>query len=283
MTSTALTALGVTDTSGLFAPLTRELLTLLRALPPHDWHRPTLAGSWRVRDVAAHLLDGELRKITVYRDQHVLPLDSPIESDRDLTAFVNQLNRSGVSYAARLSPRLLTDLLEVTGAWVADVLSALPPHAPSIFAVSWAGESQSENWMDTGREYTERWHHQAQIRDAVGADALLAPSWFVPLLDMSVRALPVAYAATDSIPGTAVVLHVTGETVATYSLVRDADRWRIWRGAAASPTTAIRISCTDVWRLLYNALDAREALAGLGIDGNASLATPLLRARSVIV
>ncbi|MBC7842820.1 MAG: maleylpyruvate isomerase N-terminal domain-containing protein [Gemmatimonadaceae bacterium] len=283
MPSTTLPALGVTETSGLFAPLLRELLTLLRALSEDDWHRPTMAGSWRVRDVAAHLLDGELRKIAVYRDRHMLPMDSPIESDRDLTAFVNQVNASGVSFATRLSPRLITDLLEVTGEWVADVLSALPPHAPSIFAVSWAGESQSENWMDTGREYTERWHHQAQIRDAVGAAALLTPAWFVPLLDISVRALPVAYAGTDAVRGTAVVLHVTGETVASYSLVRDADRWTVWRGAAVSPTTAIRVSCADVWRLLYNAFDAPEASARLEITGDVSLASPLLHARSVIV
>ena len=45
------------DAAPLFPDLHAELLALLRALDPADWERPTVAGAWRVRDVAAHLLD----------------------------------------------------------------------------------------------------------------------------------------------------------------------------------------------------------------------------------
>src|SRR5436305_15018442 len=48
----------------LFAPLHRELIALLRGLTPEQWERPTVAGAWRVRDVAAHLLDGMLRRLS---------------------------------------------------------------------------------------------------------------------------------------------------------------------------------------------------------------------------
>ena len=52
-----------------------------------------------------------------------------------------------------------------------------------------------------------------QIRDAVGAEpVLLAPRWMLPLLDLSVRALPVAYAAVDAPDGTIVAFEVSGET-----------------------------------------------------------------------
>jgi len=85
------------DTSPLFRPLLGELVALLRGLRPADWDRPTVAGSWRVRDVAAHVLDGDLRRIAVYRDAHSPPLDAPIKSDRDLARFVNGLNASGVA------------------------------------------------------------------------------------------------------------------------------------------------------------------------------------------
>src|SRR4051794_38940021 len=44
----------------LFAPLHGELMTLLRGLAAADWERPTVVGAWRVRDIAAHLLDGDL-------------------------------------------------------------------------------------------------------------------------------------------------------------------------------------------------------------------------------
>ena len=36
-----------------------ELLRLLRGLRKEDWGRPTSAPAWTVKDVAAHLLDGE--------------------------------------------------------------------------------------------------------------------------------------------------------------------------------------------------------------------------------
>ena len=65
-----LTSLSPLDTAPLFPELHAELLSFLRALEPADWERPTVAGAWRVRDVAAHLLDGELRTLAAHRDGH---------------------------------------------------------------------------------------------------------------------------------------------------------------------------------------------------------------------
>src|SRR3954451_7358100 len=110
-------------TANLFAPLHAELLVLLRGLHDDDWQRPTIAGRWRVRDVAAHLLDNDLRRLAAGRDGHPLAPDRPITSARDLGRFVNVLNAEGVSCPARLSPRLLVELLETSGAWVIDLLS----------------------------------------------------------------------------------------------------------------------------------------------------------------
>jgi uncharacterized protein (TIGR03083 family) len=270
-------------TAHLFAPLLAELLALLRRLAPGDWERPTVAGAWRVRDVAAHLLDGDLRKLAVYRDAQPLPDASSVKTERDLARFVNGLNSSGVAYAARLSPRLLTDLLEITGGWVAGVLAALPPHAPALFPVSWAGEAASENWMDTGREYTERWHHQMQIRDAAGAPLLLAPLWMEPLLDFSVRALPQAYAAVAAPVGAVVTLEVEGETAGKWSVVRDERRWHVQRGRPDRPDALVRLSGDDAWRMLYNALPPSALSARVRVTGDAALAAPLLNARSVIL
>jgi len=275
-----LTPLYVSD---LFLPLLVELIGLLRGLTPAEWQRPTVAGRWRVRDVAAHLLDGDLRKIAVYRDDHPLPLDAPITSDADLARFVNGLNAAGISYAKRLSPRLITDLLEITGAWTADLITTLDPHAPSPFAVSWAGEATSENWMDTGREYTERWHHQAQIRDAVGAPLLLQPRWLEPLLDFSVRALPQTYATIDAPRATAVTLAVENETTALWSVEKGETGWQVFRGAPAAPDATVRVASDDAWRLFYNALPPDATRAHVRIEGEERLALPLLDTRSVIL
>ena len=242
-----------------------------------------MTSRWRVRDVAAHMLDTTLRKVAAYRDGHLLPLDAPITSDADLARFVNGLNATGVGYSARLSTRLITDLLEITGGWTADLLEWLDPHARALWPVSWAGESESENWMDIGRDYTEWWHHQAQIRDAIGVPRLLEPQWFLPLMEFSVRALPRVYAAIDADSDTTVTLTVEGETNARWSIVKGKRQWKVFRGAPEKPTATIRLDADDAWRLFYNALPAEMAQSRVKIEGDTNIALPLLRARSVIL
>lgn len=269
-------------TAALFRPLLDELMGLLRDLDEAQWDRMTLAREWRVRDVVMHLIDGDLRKIAACRDSHRTTPESPIQSDRDLGRFINGLNAEGVAYGRRLSPRLLTDLVAITGAWVAELIEGLPPDGPSLFAVTWAGEAESLNWMDTGREYTERWHHQMQIRDAVGAPLLLSPEWMDPLLDFSVRALPAAYADFSAPAGTSVTLTVHGPTEGSWSVVRGEKDWRVVQGQPADPEAEVRVSADDAWRLFYNAMDSAMA-ERIPISGNRDLAAPLLKARSVIL
>src|ERR1043165_4575889 len=182
----------------LFAPLHRELIVLLRGLAPEQWELPTVAGAWRVRDVAAHLLDGMLRKLSRFSSAR------PLNSYEEIVAFLNELNATGVAYWQRVSPAVLTGILERAGEEVAMHVEALDPHGPALHGVAWAGEMQSENWMNTGRDYTEWWHHQMQIRDAAGAPLLLTARWLAPLLDFSMRALPHSYASTEADEGTAV-------------------------------------------------------------------------------
>lgn len=267
----------------LIAPLYAELIALLRGLEADDWERPTVAGPWRVRDVAAHLLDGGLRKLSVYRDGHLLAPDRPIHSYGDLVGLINDLNAGGVTFSQRLSPRLLTDLLEIAGRWMAELTEGLDPHAPAIFSVAWAGESESENWMDTGREYTEIWHHQMQIRDAVGAPGLLEGRWLLPLLDFSVRALPHAYESREAPDGISLTLIVPGEERWAWTLVREGGRWELYQGETGPATTTVIAEPGSAWRLLYNALPPERAREEITIRGNASLAEPLIRTRSVMV
>ena len=267
----------------LFAPLHHELIAVLRGLAPSDWDRPPVAGAWRVRDVAAHLLDGDLRKLAGHRDGHPIGPDRPFRNYGDIVDFINAINASGVAYAQRLSPKLLPDLLDATGRWVAGFVEGLEPHAPAAIPVAWAGESQSENWMDTGREYTERWHHQMQIRDAVEAPGLLDVRWLSPLLDFSVRALPPAYADTEAPEGAAIAFSVTGDAGWAWTLVREGARWELYRGESEHPATTVRMDARAAWRLFYNALPPQRAREELTVSGDESLAEPLIRVRSVMV
>jgi uncharacterized protein (TIGR03083 family) len=275
--------LGVLDARPLFRPLHRELIGLLESLNPADWERETLAGDWKVKDVAAHLLDGGLRRIAAGRDRHLPPPPVPIHTPQDLARFINDLNRVGTAFGRRLSPRVLTDLLRVTGEWAAEHFESLPLHERALWPVSWAGEAESENWMDIARDYTEHWHHQMQIRDAVGAARLLEPRWMEPLLDVSVRALPVAYANLGSPEGTAVTLEVVGPTSGAWSVFREGDRWRVAGGRPGRPDAVVRLAADDVWRVLFNAVRSPGLSQRIVVEGNPELARPLLDARSVVV
>lgn len=269
-------------TAALFPPLHAELMRLLRGLSPDDWNRPTVSPRWSVRDVAAHLLDGDLRKLSTTRDGYVAPPDREIGGYADLVDFLNDLNEGWVRAARRLSPRVLADLLEMSGTAVSAMVAALPPHEPSVFAVDWAGEPTSENWMDTGREMTERWHHQMQIREAVGAIGLTGPEWMGPVLDVSVRALRRAYAGVDAAPGTVVSLRV-GEPARTWSVVADAGGWRVMDGAGDDAAASVWLDEDTAWRMFYNALPRETLRNRARVEGDSSLAEPLFTARAVMV
>lgn len=270
-------------TAELFPLLHAELIGLLRSLRENDWALPTVAGSWRVRDIVGHLLDIDLRRLAGARDGHQSSARPMSPAFADIVAFLNDLNASGVRYAERLSPRLMMDLLEVTGSWVAEFFASLPPHADAPYAVAWADEERSENWMDIGRDYTERWHHQAQIRDAVGAQGLLQKQWLYPLLDLSVRAFPRAYKDVAAPTGTTVVFEVAGDAEYAWSATVEPAGWIVMRGRAPAPAASLHADADTAWKLLYNALPPDLVRARATIAGDASLVEPMLAARSVMV
>src|SRR5947209_7975173 len=200
------------QTYHLFLPLQQELISLLRGLGESDWSRPTLARQWAVKDIAAHLLDTDLRRLSSLRDGYRLaPPTQDNGNYKDLVAFLNQLNASWVEATKRLSPRVLIDLLEWSGPRVAKLFASLPPDDAAQIPVAWAGEECSANWMDIGREYTEKWHHQAQIREAVGALELNSRRWLGPVLELSMYALPHAFRSVEAARGSALSVRIDGE------------------------------------------------------------------------
>ena len=80
-----------------------------------------------MKDVAAHLLDSDVRRLSYQRDKAPMaPPESPVESYRDLVDFLNRLNADWIKAARRISPRLLIEFLEVTGAQVCEVGRSTP-------------------------------------------------------------------------------------------------------------------------------------------------------------
>ncbi|MET0626479.1 MAG: maleylpyruvate isomerase N-terminal domain-containing protein [Pyrinomonadaceae bacterium] len=270
------------ETVELFLPLQRELVALLRGLSADDWSRPTLARGWDVKDVAAHLLDTDLRRLSAQRDAH-RPSAAKLGSYEEIVAFINRLNAAWVELARRLSPRVLTDLLEWTGPQVAELFASLAPEGEAAVPVAWAGERRSANWMDVGREYTEKWHHQAQIRDAVGALPLDSRRWLGPVIELSMYALPHAFRRASAEPGSALSVRIDGDAGGVWHLLRARDLWELREGEAADPTARVRLDADTAWRLFFNALSKDEAAPRVEASGDESLCETFLAVRSVMV
>lgn len=258
-------------TSHLFAPLNDELVALLRELRADEWSAPTVAGSWTVKDVAAHLLDTALRRLSLQRDAHVRP--GPFDP--------NAMNREWVDAARRLSPALLIELLDRYGREAAAYLASLDPYAKAQWAVTWAGDEASPVWFDVARELTERWHHQQQIRDATQRPPLYDALWFAPVIETFVRALPHVYRDTGAPAGTTVVFRVTDEGQGEWSLVRDAARWQLF-GGAAEATTTITMRGDMAWRLFTRGLTRDAAASRMHVEGDPRYSVAALSAVAII-
>ncbi|MFC6222696.1 maleylpyruvate isomerase N-terminal domain-containing protein [Hymenobacter artigasi] len=266
----------------LFPELDRLLLELLQSLTPADWQRPTLAREWTVQDVAAHLLDGNLRTLSMLRDSHFgeAPADA---SYAGIVAYLNRLNADWVRAARRLSPAVLIELLAQSGREYTAYLNTLDPWAPAAFAVAWAGESTSLNWFHLAREYTEKWHHQQQIRAAVGQTApLMQPALFQPFIETMMRGLPHAYRAVAAPVGRLVQVAVTGNAGGLWELARTAEGWQLQPPGAATPATTVALAPADAWQLFTKGLSALDARERAQVAGDEGLALAALRMVAVM-
>jgi uncharacterized protein (TIGR03083 family) len=268
----------------LFTELDRLLLELLRGLTPEEWQRPTLAREWTVKDVAAHLLDGNLRTLAMLRDGYFGEAPPADTSYAGLVAYLNQLNADWVRAARRLSPTVLVDLLAQSGAEYTAYLHTLDPWAPAAFSVAWAGESESPNWFHIARDYTEKWHHQQQIRAAVGQTApLLAPPLFRPFIETIMRGLPHAYRATQAPEGTVVQVRIETASGGEWQLVRTATAWQLRPARPeAVPAAEVVLAPEVAWQLFTKGLSLAQARARVRITGDAALAEAALRLVAVM-
>jgi uncharacterized protein (TIGR03083 family) len=263
-------------------PLHTELIALLRGLGPGDWHRPTACALWSVRDITAHLLDDDLRRLSFHRDGQPPPAGGAIDGYASLVAMINRMNAEWVAVARRMSPRVLIELLEVTGPMVVDLFRSIDPHAPAHWAVAWAGEQASAHWFDVGRDYTERWLHQQQIRDAVGAPPLTGREWLNPVLDLFVRAVPVAYRAVVREDGTAMRLAIEGPAGGDWTLRREAGTWHLLAGRHPAPDATVTMSDDTAWRLFSKGLGREAARGRIRVDGDQALGEVVLGALAVM-
>ena len=266
----------------LFPKLDSRLIELLRSLSPGDWELQTIASQWRVKDVAAHLLDGNLRRLSIVRDRFFGEKPVNPNSYEALVEFLNQLNADWVKAFKRVSPPVLIDLLEHTGREVSELYRQLDPYAESALPVVWAGEERSPNWFDLAREYTERWHHQQQIRLAVDKPGIMDRELYFPVLDTFMRALPFRYKDLQAQEGTLLKIHITGDAGGTWFLVKRAARWELVSEPGRPPSSEVEFGQDIAWRIFTKGIAKEAARRQIKVTGDRQLGLHILNVVAVM-
>lgn len=257
-----------------FERVNGSLVELLEALSPPDWDRPTVHPQRDVKDLAAHLLHGSLRRVTGLRDLYRRP-GPQLHSNEQLIAFIQQDNREFMAGMRRISPQILIELIKQYDPQVLKLFQAMDGHSSGL-GVAWAGESTSPRWFDIAREYTEKWHHQQQIRDATGRPLLYAPPLLIPVLETFARGLPFAYRAFPATVGLHVSIRTTGAATCSWTLVRRPDEWSLSSGLSSEASTRISLPADTAWRLWTKSLPPAEAREHAIVEGDTAALDPLL-------
>lgn len=267
------------QTLHLFPKLSEELLKLLKGLELSDWLKPSPINGRTVKDLVSHLIDGSLRNLSVQRDNFVDDSNVPdINSYKDLVEYIQKLNKDWMIVSRRLSPVILIDLLEYSDKQFYDFLKSKNPNDKAIFAVAWAGETESENWFDIAREYTEKWHHQMQIRLALDKPILLDPEYLEPLYDTFMIALPNLYSDfTNYDNGTKIKISLTGNLSKSWVIERQIDKWDFVDSESVDIYTFVEIPSDIAWVIFTNTDRNKEKYKNkIKITGDNSIGLKLL-------
>ncbi len=264
------------DLRPLFPEERAALLDVLAGLDDGEWGAPTPCPGWSVRDLCCHVLGEDLGLLARERDGHLGGLLDA--TGADLAPALAAANQAWIDATRRLSPRQIVEQLRASGEELAAWLAGVDVTAPA--GVSWAGPAPVPKWLDVARHFTERWVHQQQVRIAAGRPELDDARYVGPVLRTFAWSLPVAYAAVDAAPGTAVVVEVTGPGGGAWTITRTDDGWSLGEGRSAGPAATVRMSAASAWRLYTAARYDTGAVERIGPD---PLTRPALGARAIIV
>lgn len=269
------------DAVHMLSLLDEKLITLLRSLAPEDWQKSTVAKLWTVKDVAAHLLDGNIRSLSMLRDNYYGE-SSNTNSYQGLLDFLNGLNADWVKAMKRVSPAMLLLLHEATGKAYCDYYASLDPFGKAGFAVNWAGEDESKNWMHIAREYTEKWLHQRQIRDAVDQPGLMTKEFFYPFINTFMMALPYTFTDVSADDQTSVQISVTGDIGGSWYLIRKENKWLLDKTKIVNPSSSVSIEPDIAWKLFSKSIRPEQVMDSIQITGNRQLGEKALSMVSVM-
>ncbi|MGC4022090.1 MAG: maleylpyruvate isomerase N-terminal domain-containing protein [Cyclobacteriaceae bacterium] len=269
------------DVVDLLPVLDQKLIELLKTLSPDDWNAQTIAKLWKVKDVVAHLLDGNIRSLSMLRDNY-FGEQANAKSYQDLVDYLNRLNADWVKSMKRVSPDMLIVLHEFTGPKYCSYYKSLDPFGKAGFTVDWAGENESKNWMHIAREYTEKWLHQQQIRDAVNKPGLMTKDFFHPFISIFMMALPHTYRNVDAKDGTSIKITIDDPIGGEWTLLRTHGKWELNNEVKIKTTSEIILDPDTAWKLFSKSWRPKDVIHKVRIEGDQKLGEVALNMVSVM-
>ncbi len=264
-------------------PLTLQrerLLSLLTGLGDAQWAAATVAPQWSVKDIALHLIDVDLSWIARHRDRDRSGLASAQPGREKFADLLARRNQQWVDGTRVLSTRLIVDMLRWSGGQLDGSFAAVDLSQPS--SVLWAGEAPL--WFDLAREFTERWVHYQQIREAAqpappsqDEDSQHEDEYLPLVVRTFMWGFPHQYRAPAH-DGTTVGLEIAG--VGAWTLTRSDKGWDLDEGGPTDPAARLQMTGDTAWRLLTG---TPYELRRVQLSGEPALAQPLLQVRGIIV
>jgi hypothetical protein len=270
------------ETLHLFPILDNKLIELLNSLTAEEWDMQTVAKLWKVKDVVSHLLDGNLRALSTSRDKYFGEKPENINSYQDLVVYLNNLNMSWTSTTRRLSPKVLTNLLKTTGVEYTEHLKTLKPFDNAVFSVAWAGQDISPNWFHIAREYTEKFLHQQQIREAVGKSGIMTKELYYPFIDTLMFAFPYTFKNVSAENGTAVSLEISTDIGGIWNIVKTSNSWVLDKNINSNVQSKVVIDPDTAWKLFSKSWKPEQVIDKIKITGNFTLAQQVLNIVAVM-
>ena len=265
-----------------FSDLNEEYIQLLKNLRHSDWNKSTVCKDWDVRAITLHLLDTNIRRLSIGRDGHSFLKNKQFNTYQELVAFLNQLNAEWILAMKRVSNEIIIDLSETFQQQLLAYFKELDPFDMALFPVRWAGKEHSENWFDIAREYTERWLHQQQIRFALNDQTLLQPKYYTPYLETAMQALPYTYLKVKAPLNTTVKVEIVGVAGGVWTIKKDKSFWDFTQDQVEKPDALIYIDQQIAWLLFSKGINPLEAAQYYQIHGDVSLASHALEMTAVM-
>jgi uncharacterized protein (TIGR03083 family) len=270
------------ETLSVFPTLNARLMELVTSIKPEEWTRPTAYPQWQVKDIVAHLIDTAIRRLSVQRDGWDAGTTRPLRSEPELIARITSMADRWADAFVPVSPAILVSLVDTWQRQLVDFLRKLPPEGIAPNPVTWAGETTSPNWFDIAREYTERWHHQMQIREALGREDILDEPLYGPVLDTFALAFPWHFSTLARKPGYICRIEIDGLPDNSWNLEWNKHGISLLRNTQNPWHSRIRIPPSTAWKVFTRS--SRVSLApSIRLEGNPEDLDHLLTLKCVMI